>query len=899
MATRYRLRSLWRNLFRRRHVEQDLDAEVRSFVELRAAEHVAAGMPSQEARRRALIEAGGIEQVKEEVRAVRAGALLEQFLQDLAFGARMLRKKPGFAVVTVLTIALGIGVNTAIFALFDFAALRPLDVPQSGRLVSIYQNFRGEWGRNVHGTSSYLSYPEYLEYRDQNHVLSGALAYAPFIQATAAGYDKQLLGQLVSCNYFQVLEAPLALGRGFNDEECRAKGMSPVVVLSNELWRNAFGADPAILGRVIRINRQALTVVGVAAPQFHGIEIVPSTFWAPLTMQRAVMGDATGSLQDLLAEDNLSWLVVIGRLRDGVSLAEARADLRLIAAHIDQRHPKRITDLTVNTATLLGAPDQKMSLLAVTTVVLLATGMVLLIGCANITNLMLERAVQRRREIAVRLAVGAARGRIVRQLLTESLQLALVGAALGVAVAGWCSAALVQFVFNHVPPEIRELTGVMQFSLHFDWRMFAYTAALAVVTCLLCGLAPALQATRTDVNRELKLEGSEFQSAGGRKFRLRSALLGTQVAVCLVLLISAGLLLRALVRAQTLDIGIEPNRIGVISYDLAGAGYTETTAAPFQHAVRERLRTLPAVDAVAEAVVLPLSGGRRQSPFATAGHTDFRIADYNAVSPGYFALAGIPLVRGRDFTEADMNSDAAVIINESMARRLWPGEDPLGKRLQMQGAKTVSNIVGLVRDTEFVRPGESHIPIVFLPLQPRDELRGKVLLRARGDVNGLRAAAIAAVHQSDPALLTRFARLEDNLQNFTGVSQIAAGLASSLGSLGLVLAVIGIYGTVAFTVSQRTREIGIRMTLGARAGDVLRLVLRQTMRPALVGVVAGIAACAAISRLLKQVLFGISSLDALTFGGVSAGLLAIAFLASYVPARRALRIDPMAALRHE
>ncbi|HEU5452957.1 MAG TPA: ABC transporter permease [Terriglobales bacterium] len=890
-----RISSLLRNLLGRQRAERDLHDEVGGYVEMLAQENQAAGMAPGEARRRALIAAGGIEQVKEGVRAVRAGALLEQFWQDLRYGARMLAKNPGFALVAVLTIALGIGVNAGIFAIVDSATLRPLEVPNAKRVVGIYQLFFGKVRRNVHGSGSMFSYPEYLEYRDRNHVLSGVTAFQPFVEATLSGYPQQLTGSLATCNYFEVLQAPIALGRGFLPAECAAEGAGPVVVLSDALWRGAFGADPQIIGKTVRLNRQPLTVVGVAGSSFHGTEVIADDFWAPVTLQNSLAPSRIEG--DLLRNDNLSWLVMLGRLRDGISVRQAQSDLEVIAGQIDQRYPGRTTRLIVTVATYFTEPEMNKISTAVSTIVLIAVGMVLLIACANVANLMLARAVKRRREIAVRLAIGAARGRVVRQMLTESLLLALIGGGLGLLMAAWSSGAALRLMLANLPP------GAPPFAVHVqpDARLFLYALLLTIATAVVFGLAPALQATRGDVNRDLKVDAGASERGAGHG-RMRGVLIAAQVAVCMVLLIGAGLLLRGLYRAQTLDTGFDNNHTALVSFDLRGGGYDPARAAAFHRDVRERLRRLPGVDAVASAMMTPLNGSRSNEGFKLEGDKDLRSFDFNAVSPEYFSVVGIPLVRGRTFLETEKD-DQAAIVSEAAARKLWPGQEALGKRICAErpkgGCSNWMAVVGVARNADTVRPGSAEVPIIYLPLSPQDEVRAEVLVHSKAGYAAIAPAIPGVLHQLDADLLVRVTKLEDNLKNFISPSQIAAGLAATFGGLALLLAAIGIYGTVSYNVGRRTREIGIRMTLGAQPGNIQGMVLRQAMRPVVIGAVIGSALCAVVSQVLSVLLFGVSPLDPVAFSAVAAFLLLVAAAASFVPTRRAVQVDPMVALRQE
>jgi predicted permease len=470
---------------------------------------------------------------------------MQILLQDIRYGLRMLGRNPGFTAVAVLAIALGIGVNAGIFSVLNGAALRMLPVPSAEQIVSIDQIFQGKIHRNVHGEPTLFSYSEYQEYRADNHVFSGLIAYYPFLSATlAGGRARQLYGQVTSCNYFDALNEHPSLGRGFVESDCAAAGAGAVVVLSDQLWQGAFGADATLIGKRVVLNRTAFTVIGIAPPGFGGTEPVPSSFWAPITMQQALEPDS-----NLLGDANVSWLALLGRVKPGVSLSKVRADLGVIANSIDERHAGRKTALSIRTATFLGRPAEHNLVLGAAAVILVAFGLVLLIACANVANLMLARATARQREMAIRLSVGAGRWRLIRQLLTESLLLALMGGVAGSVLAFWSFEALSNFVISHLPHGTPELA----LNLTPDVRVLGYALLLTVVTGVASGLAPALQASRADVNTALKEGDSLFGGRGGGW--LRHSLVAVQVAVCMILLIAAGLLLRGLYFTQTVDPG--------------------------------------------------------------------------------------------------------------------------------------------------------------------------------------------------------------------------------------------------------------------------------------------------------------------------------------------------------
>jgi predicted permease len=810
--------------------------------------------------------------------------------QDIRFGLRMLAKNPGFTVVAVLAIALGIGVNAGIFSVLNGAALRMLPIPSAGQVVSVDEIFHGRSNRNVHGEPTLFSYSEYQNYRVNNHAFTGLLAYEPFLNATlVGGRARQLYGQLTSCNYFDVLSVPPAEGRGFVETDCAAAGEGAVVVLSDELWQSAFGADASLVGKRVVLNRTAFTVIGIAPRGFGGTEPVPSAFWIPITMQGAMQPD-----RDFLGDANVSWLALLGRVKPGVSVGQVRADLSVIASRIDQQHPGRQTSLAIRTATFLGRPEEHNFVLGAAAVILIGFGLVLLIACANVANLMLARATARQKEIAVRLSVGASRWRLVRQLLTESLMLALMGGALGSILAFWSFEAISNFVISRLPHGFPPLA----LNLTPDLRVLGYALLLTLITGVVFGLAPALQASRADLNTTLKSAdgGLSSHASGGL---LRHSLVGAQIAVCMILLIAAGLLLRGLYFAQTVDPGFSMNGISVVSLDLRTQGYKEKPAGDFEQRLKEKVTELPGVDEVVEAAQTPLSDDHNFMGFSIPGKPNEYEVENDAISQGYFSMLGIPIVRGRDFTAEEVRAGAKVaIITETTAHKLWPGEDPLGKILR-QGKNTDLQIVGIAKDAQVSHLGETAKLYVYLPAGPKEQSQLHLLIHGGGGFAAVAAGVREATSALDPDVMVDVTRLEDNMEVWRTPARIVAALAGSLGALALLLASIGVYGVVSYAVSRRTREIGIRMTLGADGRDVMRLMLTQSMRPVLVGAVIGMLGCAAVSWVLSSMLFGISAHDPIAFVFVPLFLLAIALLASYVPSRRATKVNPVVALRYE
>lgn len=881
---------LWRNLFRRRAVEHDLHEEIASYVEMLTEEKIAAGMAAAEARRAARVELGSTESVKEAVRSVSAGILIRQIIQDLQYATRTLKAQPGFVVISVITIALGIGINGSVFSILNSLLLRPLPTPESGPLVSMYQQLRGVDKRGYISGKYRFSLPEYKAYRNGNRVFTGLVAYHPELGALVNDDAQETQGQAVSCNYFNVLQPAMALGRGFAEAECTGGDASNLVVLSDAFWRREFAADTAIVGRTIHMNRVPVTVIGVAAPGFAGTDMVQASFWAPLPMMKIF----SGAMKDVdFTSNDVSWLELVGRRRDGVSMSEVQANLAVIAKAIDHQEPKRSTVLTTSEATLLGAPNKRQAVMGAGAVLLIAVGMVLLIACANLANLMLARAIARGKEIAMRLALGASRIRVVRQLVTEALLVAAVGGVLGAVIACWSGVVLFQFVLGHLPPGAPPI----QLAIHADWRVVGYALLLTMLTGVAFGLMPALRATRPDLNTLLKREGAGL-TVGTQKSAGRGVLVAGQVALCMVLLLASGLLVRALLRAQTVDPGFTMRDVAVLNYDLGRVGYSNAQARAFNASLVERLRAVPGADGVVTALGSPL-GERHFISVFKAGNQPEQVSSYLEVSPGFFSLLNLPLLRGRDFSQAEVARGAKLmILSESMARVLWPGEDPVGKVVEYGPEKTKWEVIGVARDAEVGELGASDRKFVYMPPDPADELMIQVVMVGyKGDYGALSNALSATAKSLDPALKLNVSKLEDNLGPYQTISRLTAGAAGILGFAALGLAMIGLYGTVSYGVSRRTREIGLRLALGARSGNVLSLLLRQAMRPVAIGAALGVILCAAVSRILAGLLFGVSPHDVVTFTAVPALLIAIALLAAWFPARKALDVDPAVTLR--
>ena len=889
-----------RSLFHRRAADDELDAELRSHLERQIAANVSGGMSQAEARRAAMREFGSVESLKEECRDMRKTNFIHDFMQDLRYGLRMLRKSPAFTAIAVLTLALGIGANTAIFTILNSAALRLLPVPHADQLVTIGQNIRsanGNMHRNVHDDDSFVSYSEYRVYAKENRAFSGLLAYSAFTETTLGGNKPQpIMGTLTSCNYFNVLEIRPALGRFFADSDCAASGESAVAVLSDSAWRGTFAGNPAIVGTTVMLNRTSFRIIGVAPPGFEGTVAVASSFWAPLTMVKAFR-----PADDFLGDDDLSWLAMIGRLKPGVSKRSAAADLSVIASGMNSLQKGRITTVTFGRATLLSMPAMRSILLLIGGLIMAAVGLVLMLACANIANLLLARAAGRRKEIAVRLTLGASRGRLIRQLLTESLLLALIGGAAGSLASFWSVAGIFRFAMAHLPkdPEIA-------FALHLssDFHTWFYAFALSVVTACAFGIAPALRASRVDLTLAMKEDGAQSQTGTISAGRLRNLLVGTQVAVCMLLLLASGLLLHGLYRAQTVNPGFQMKNIEAVAFDLSSAGYTPQRAAAFQQQLQARLAALPGVDEIVQATSIPLGNSHDETGFSTLDKSKDYQVEYNHVSADFFHVLGIPILQGRTFTDEEERSGARVVIlSQSTARRLFPTQNPVGQ--PVIGGDPVSQkfvqwqVIGVVADAQVANLGDSSKPYVYETDGPAQQQDTKVMVHTALASPAIGKQIDSIVGALDPELSLTVGPLSDVLEFWREPARVVSTLSVLLGTVALLLASIGIYGMVSYGVSRRVREIGIRMALGADNRDVMWLVVRQAMLPVLTGALVGMVLCAAVSTIFSAALFGVSPLDPGSFVLMPLFLLAVALLASYIPARRAMRVDPMVALRYE
>jgi predicted permease len=879
-----RLASLWRNLVHRNRSERDLDDEVRAYAAILEDENVARGLPPEEARRQALIAMGGMEQVKEDVRAARMGALLETVGQDARYGLRALAGAPGFTAAAVLALALGIGATTAIFSVVDAVLLRPLPYRDPARLAVLLHR-----GRNPVAPANFLDWK-----RDASSFES--MGAADFWQANLTGVDtpERVQGLHVTANLLPMLGVPPLIGRLFAPDE-DAPGRDHTVVLGYRLWQRRFGGDPSVLGRTVTLDGEAHTVVGVMP---RGFEFPP--FWARGAEMWAAM-----PLADRAANRTAQSPRVFGRLSPGTSLPQARAEIATLTGRLEQAYPGTNRDVRVLSLDDVVVGDVRPALL----VLLGAVAFVLLISCANVAHMLLARAAARHKEVALRVALGASRGRMIRQLLTESVLLASIGGAAGVALAAAATRAVVAFG----PADIPRLDAT-----ELDLRVLVFAVGVSFLTGIAFGLAPAVQASAPDLNRGLR-ESERGSTAGAGRHRLRRLLMASEVSLALVLLVGAGLMIRTFVALRGVDPGFHPDHVLTAVVSVTGS----PAAAPgrrlaFYRDVLERVRAMPGVVSAGAINHLPLAGDVWGVPFAVEGRPRPAVgesphATFRAVLPGYFETMGLPLVRGRDFDDRDaLGAPGSVVVNEWMARRHWPGEDPIGRRITFDDLDKNPQwftVTGVARDaarSDWAAPPEEE---VYLPLlQSQRYLESPqpqytyltVVARTRSDPAALVPALREAVRSADRGVtLSEVQTMDEVVARATASPRFYLLLLGTFAAVALALAAVGIYGVMSYSVARRTNEIGIRMALGARPADVLRLVMGEAGWVAAAGGAAGLLVAALLTRLMAGLLYGVAATDPVTFAAVLTVLTMVALVATYVPARRAVRVDPLAALRTE
>ena len=877
-----------RAMFRRTKADAELDAELRDYLEAAVAEKTKDGMSREEAVRAARLEIGSADAVKEEVRAVGWETVLESFWQDIRFALRMMRKNPGFTAIAIITLALGIGANTAIFSVVNTVLLQPMPYKQADRLVMI-------WGENkARGYDlDLVSYLDYVDWKSQNRVFErmGASTDEMFTM-TGAGEPVALIGYQFSPDFFDVLGVPPLLGRTFAPDEDRP-GTNHVAVLNYSLWNTRFGGDASIVGKTITLDGQSYTVIGVMPRTFQHPPSVQ--IWTPLTIDAAYAKDR-----------GIRWLRVMARLKPGVTLDQAQVAMRTIAARLRTAYPTSNKDYDVNIETLrhMTSGDVRPALL----VLLCSVALVLLIACANIANLLLSRAVARHREIAIRAALGASRFRMIRQFLTESVLLALAGGALGLLIAYWGAHALVAMF----PSTISNLSIPRIDAIPIDRWVLGFAMLASLLTGILFGLAPALEACRQSPSESLKESGRTGAGTHGK--RLRNVFVIAEMALSLVLLTAAGLMIRSFLHLVRADLGFRPDHVLSLRVLLPENKYkTDAQKVAFSDGVLERVQSLPGVEAAGTVTFLPLSGWWGTREVSVSGRPADPINKnprpvWGSVSPNYFRAMNIPLLKGRYFTPQDNASNAdAAILSASLARRLWPNDDPLGRQINVDGFSKPRQVVGVVGDVYQlgvgVQPNGGHSDVkseIYVPYDQRPSHLLCLAIRTAADPLGIARAVQSKIWSVDKQQAVSFVETMDQLASETVVLQRASMiLLGVFAGLALVLASIGIYGVISYSASRRTHEIGIRIALGAGAGDVLRLVVGEGLALTLTGVAIGMAGAFGLTRFLSSLLYGVRASDPATFVAVPVVLICVALTACYIPARRATRVDPMVALRYE
>jgi putative ABC transport system permease protein len=885
MALLRNLASGLRSLFRRERVDRELDEELNGFLEMAAEEKMKEGISRKEALRAVRLERGSPEVTKEVVRSAGWESFVETLWQDLRFGVRTLRKNPAFTAIVILTLALGIGANTAIFSVVYTVLLKALPYPQADRLVMVYENVHLANYQNRRNTPSPGNFSDWMA---QNTIFEGMAAYSNrSFNVTGTGEPLRVEGERASAGFFSTLQVNAALGRIFTPEEDRP-GRSHVVVIGDGLWRSLFASDLRILGQKIFLDDEGYQIVGVMPPGFHFPD-PDDQLWVPLAL----------TPDELISRDS-HFLDVFARLKPGVNLAQAQTEMNLIALRLTQLYPQSNTGQTVDLVPL--HEDIVGSVRPALLVLVGAVGLVLLIVCANVANLLLARASVRHREIAVRVALGAGRARVARQLLTESVLLALLGCAIGVLLAHWGLGALKILAATNLP-------RTEEFSLSAPVLLFSL--AISLVAGLIFGVSPAFQAVRGNVQDTLK-SGSR-ESAAVSRLRTRSLLVILETGLGFVVVIGAGLLVRGFLRIEQVQLGFQPE--GVLTFRVIPRGerYSQSAqrAVFYQQAI-ERLQALPGVQSAAAITFIPLTLAKGRKGFtiegrAPSGPGQIPLASYDIVTPEYFKTMRVPLIEGRDFSWSDSpQTQPVVIVNEAMAKRYWPGEDPLGKRFHQAGPDDKFpwiTIVGVVANVREFSPTVEPEPTMYFPIAQftyADGILRDWVVRTNGDPARVGSSVRSAIRQVDKNLpITRIRTMEDVRSLSLASQRMHLLLFGLFGALALALASVGIYGVLAYNVAQRTREIGIRLALGADGKAVLLLVVGEGIRLAALGILLGVIGALALTRLMSGMIYGISSTDPATFFAVAALLGFVAVAACYIPARRAMRVDPMVALRYE
>lgn len=886
MSTLRRIGAFVKLPFRRDRAEAELDDEVQAFYQTMVDRYVERGLPEQEARRLARLRFDSPEHVKEQVRDARAGAAIASVGRDVAYSLRTLRKAPAFAFVTMVTLALGIAANSTVFSIVSRFVLRPPPVGDPGTLMSLHTTHHGDRCCNS------FSWPLFVDVRGEAQSFSGMAGYYELVPASIGGNGEpeRVWGQAVTANFFDVAQLGMTLGRGFSRDEENL----PAIVLGHRLWRSRFGGDPAIAGKTITLSGRPFTVMGVAPLSFRGLDLIlDCQFWVPLGNIDRLLPNTGNRVSRLY-----HWVNVVGRLRPGVTRTEAAAELDVLSQRLAKAHPEaeKGGGFRFEPAGSLPPRDKAavMMFLAALTVVAL---LVLSIACANVANMFLAQASGRQREMAVRLALGATRRRLLQQMLTESVLLALGGGLAGAALSIWATRALAAFRFPAPVP--------LDLSVSLDWRVLSYAFILSVAAGVLFGLTPAWTVVRPLIASGIK--GEDMLARPGRRWSLRNVLVVAQIAMSVVLLCATGLFLRSLENASQIDVGFRSRGILSMSVNPRLHGYTAERTAQLLEQLRQRAAALPGVVSATYTDIVPLSGGGRRDEFRMAGQpassgTDPHV-DLYMVGPGYFETMGMPRVAGGDLGGESAAGPQVAIVNQAFVERVLRNENPIGQRVT--GGGRTYQIVGVVKNIKSRTLGEDVSPVLYRSLA--QDIGGdpsvtgySVLVRFAGVPGPLAGAVRREIHSIDPTLaIFNVETMEEHLRDALFLPRLAGSLFGVFGLLGLSLAAVGLYGVMNYWVSRRTREIGIRLALGAQIGGVQRLIVGQGMALTVIAIVPGLAAAWVLTKLFTSVLYGVPPHDLAIFTLVPLVLAAVAFLACWLPSRRAAGMEPTGALRHE
>jgi putative ABC transport system permease protein len=867
---------------RRDRMMEELDQDIRSHIEIETQDNIGRGMSPDEARRAATLKFGNATRVREDAREVWSLVWLEQLVQDLRYGSRALWKSPSFTVVAVLTLALGIGANTAIFSVVYAVLLRPLPYQDASQLVLL-----NETTPKV-GTVS-VSYPNFIDWRSQSHTFSKmAAVHEVGFNLTGVSRPENIKGLAVSPAFLSILGIRPFLGRDLNAQEENA-GTTPVLLVSHEMWQRHLGADPETIGKTMVLDGRAFTIVGVLPANFRWLDkaevIEPIGVWATNNPEATGRGDRGDTS-------------VVGRLARQVNFEQAQAEMGGIAARLAKEYPGPNDRFGVELMRMRDAfvGESRAAILILFGAVLF----VMLIACANVANLFLVRGATRRKEIALRLAFGASRGRIVRQMLAESFLLAFLGGAVGLALAVGGIHAITRWI---------PMNSLSSGSVDLNGAVFVFVATLVVIAAFLFGLVPAAHSVKSDMQSGLK-ESSRTASASSTQNKLRGIFAVAEISLALVLLVGAGLMTKSLFRLMSVNPGFRPDRVLAMEIDLPERQYSNDSAIiNFWQQILERVQALPGVESAAVGTVLPLADSHSRSDVTIEGMAAPRPGEYphpdvHIVSSGYLATLGVPLIRGRAFTDADDEKAARVgMINGLMARRFFPDGDSVGKRFMIghPGDKNEwMTIVGVTGDTKLYGLANPARLEVYLPFRQTAASDMNLIVKSSVGDAALSSAirdAVAAVDKDQPITMTT--TMNQLVRDSVATRRITLVLLGLFSALALILAAIGIYGVISYSVAQRTQEIGIRTALGAQRGDLMRMILKQGLRTALLGVGIGLGAALVLAQLIKSMLFGVGAADPLTFVAVALALICVALTASYIPARRAMRVDPLVALKYE